>query len=180
MKARLLAVGGDVKATEISLTLPAVVGRGRDATLTLPHPLVSRKHCELFDRDGVLMVRDLGSLNGTYIGSQRVTEGAIPSGELLTIATVNFRVVYSTSEVGDDTDAPLGEGNDDSTHGPGMVETSSTEPSDSEGRRRRDETSHPAGDKPIERDTEWQVGNVPPKRKSAGDDDLSSFLNDPQ
>ncbi len=94
MNAKLVVVGGDAKAAEIKLRLPTIIGRGREASLTLPHPLVSRQHCEIFEADGQLMVRDLGSLNGTYINNQRITEAVLPPGELLTIGTVTFRAVY--------------------------------------------------------------------------------------
>ena len=40
------------------------------------------------------MVRDLGSLNGTFIGSERVTEALLPAGGLLTVGTVTFRALY--------------------------------------------------------------------------------------
>ncbi len=98
MNAKLVVVGGDAKATEVRLRLPTVVGRGREASLTLPHPLVSRRHCEIFQQDGRLMVRDLGSLNGTFIANQRITEAPLPPGELLTIGTVTFRAVYDAPE----------------------------------------------------------------------------------
>ncbi len=108
MKAKLLAVGGTAKPVEIALTLPAIIGRGHAATLKLPHPLVSRKHCELFERDGKLVVRDLGSLNGTYIGNERVEEAILPPGELLTVGTITFRAVYSDDFDSDATDpSPL-------------------------------------------------------------------------
>jgi pSer/pThr/pTyr-binding forkhead associated (FHA) protein len=94
MQAKLIVVGGDIGAAEIPLKLPAVIGRSRDATLTLPHPLVSRHHCEIFENNGRLMVRDLGSRNGTYVANERVTESILPSGELLTIGAVTFRAVY--------------------------------------------------------------------------------------
>ena len=95
MEAKLVVVGGEAKTAEIKLKLPTVVGRGRDASLTLPHPLVSRQHCEIFDSDGKLFVRDLGSLNGTYVNNERIEgERELPSGVLLTIGTVTFRAVY--------------------------------------------------------------------------------------
>ena len=94
MKAKLIVVGGDAKPTEIDLTLPSVIGRGRSATLTLPHPLVSREHCEIYLSEGRLHVRDLGSLNGTYIGNERVEDAALPAGGLLTVGPVTFRAVY--------------------------------------------------------------------------------------
>jgi pSer/pThr/pTyr-binding forkhead associated (FHA) protein len=94
MDAKLVVVGGDVKATEVKLKLPAVIGRGREATLTLPHPLVSRKHCEIFESNGYLVVRDMGSLNGTFVNNERITETVLPPGDLLTLGTVTFRAVY--------------------------------------------------------------------------------------
>ena len=94
MKAKLVVVGGDAKAAEINLKLPTIIGRGREASLTLPHPLVSRQHCELFESQGHLVVRDLGSLNGTFIANERISEAQLPPGELLTIGTVTFRAVY--------------------------------------------------------------------------------------
>ena len=94
MKAKLIVVGGDAKPTEIDLTLPSVIGRGRSATLTLPHPLVSREHCEIYLSEGRLHVRDLGSLNGTYVGNERIEDAALPAGGLLTVGTVTFRAVY--------------------------------------------------------------------------------------
>ena len=104
MDAKLVVVGGDAKTKEVNLRLPAVIGRGREATLTLPHPLVSRQHCELLESpNGTLMIRDLGSLNGTFINNQRITEQELPPGELLTVGTVTFRAVY---EVQGDTHPP--------------------------------------------------------------------------
>ena len=73
--------------------LPTIVGRGRDADLTIAHPLASRHHCELYEVDGTLCVRDLGSLNGTFVGGFRVTEAALESGDLLTIGGGKFEVI---------------------------------------------------------------------------------------
>jgi hypothetical protein len=107
---KLVVVGGDVKTTELRLRLPATIGRGRGQSVVLPHPLVSRQHCELFEAEGQLMVRDLGSLNGTFVNSQKVTESPLPPGELLTVGTVTFRAVYESEEAvaGDEPLAKVG------------------------------------------------------------------------
>ena len=94
MDVKLVVVGGDVRPSEISVRLPLVFGRGREAGILLPHALVSRRHCELVESEGCVVVRDLGSLNGTYVGSERVQEKELASGDLLTIGTVTFRIVY--------------------------------------------------------------------------------------
>jgi hypothetical protein len=95
----LKVVGGEVDSAETPLALPAIIGRGHDVTVNLTHPLVSRRHCELCEVDGQLRVRDLGSLNGTFIGSERVVEAILRPGELLTVGTVTFRAVYESTVV---------------------------------------------------------------------------------
>jgi pSer/pThr/pTyr-binding forkhead associated (FHA) protein len=99
MRAKLVVVGGDIGSAEIPLKLPVTIGRSRDVALTLPHPLVSRRHCEIFEAEGRLRVRDLGSRNGTYVANVRVEEAWLPTGELLTIGNVTFRAVYDESAV---------------------------------------------------------------------------------
>lgn len=95
LEAKLIVVGGEVKTTEVRLKLPTTIGRGKEATLTLPHALISRLHCEITERDGTLIVRDLGSLNGTYVNNQRIAgEHSLLPDELLTLGTITFRASY--------------------------------------------------------------------------------------
>ena len=103
---KLVVVGGAAQATELVIRPPVVLGRGHEASIPLPHPLVSRLHCEIVQHQGRLLVRDLGSLNGTYVGNQRVSEAELPSGELLTVGSVTFRAEY---EVAADLFAPPSE-----------------------------------------------------------------------
>jgi predicted component of type VI protein secretion system len=100
LEAKLVVVAGDSSASQYELQLPAVIGRSRSTDLRLGHPLVSRQHCEVFESRGVLMVRDLGSLNGTYVGERRIAEKATPvkPGELLTVGPVTFRAEYQAVE----------------------------------------------------------------------------------
>lgn len=99
MDARLVLVGGEAITANVKLKLPTVVGRGRDVSLVLRHTLVSRQHCEIFEVDGQLMVRDLNSKNGTFVGNQPIGEEAVvlADGDLLTIGAVTFRAVYENS-----------------------------------------------------------------------------------
>lgn len=95
LKVKLVVVGGATEGDEFQPELPAVLGRNRAASIPLPHPLVSRRHCELTEKGGDLFVRDLGSTNGTFVGSERVDiETRIEHGDLLTIGTVTFRAVF--------------------------------------------------------------------------------------
>ena len=101
LKAKLVIIGGDAKAGEISLELPTTIGRGKEADLTIPHALVSRAHSKLFERDGQLWVEDLGSLNGTFVDKNRIeSEQLLEPNHLLTLGNITFRAVYQIDESG--------------------------------------------------------------------------------
>ena len=100
LKVKLVVVGGDAQSKEVQLRLPTVIGRGRDVNLTLPHALVSRRHAELFDKDGMLYVRDLGSLNGTYVNNRKISsDQRLAPNELLTLGNVTFRAMYEAEGI---------------------------------------------------------------------------------
>jgi pSer/pThr/pTyr-binding forkhead associated (FHA) protein len=98
MEAKLVVVGSQITPKEIKLQLPVIIGRGRQATLVLPHPLVSRRHCEIVEHEGYLLVRDLNSLNGTFIDQRKIQQEVLPPGGLLTLGTITFRAVYEVTQ----------------------------------------------------------------------------------
>lgn len=97
MEAKLTVIAGKTSKEDIPLDLPTIIGRSRDAALTISHPMVSRKHAELFEAEGLLMIRDLGSLNGTVVGKQRVKEAPLPPETEFTIGPFTFRAQYEYS-----------------------------------------------------------------------------------
>jgi len=52
---------------------PILIGRGSDAALRLDDDYVSTRHARIATNGEQWFVEDLGSTNGTYLGSQRVT-----------------------------------------------------------------------------------------------------------
>lgn len=97
MQVKLIVVGGKVNKSTVVLGLPAVIGRSRDVQLTISHPMVSRRHCELFEDHGLMMVRDLGSLNGTTVGGQRIAEAPLPPDAEFIVGPLTFRADYECS-----------------------------------------------------------------------------------
>jgi predicted component of type VI protein secretion system len=97
MEAKLIVVRGNANRREIVLRLPATIGRSRDADLTVCHPSVSRMHCRLLEVGGELIVRDEGSLNGTFIGQARITEAVLRPGGQLTVGPLTFEAVYESA-----------------------------------------------------------------------------------
>ena len=94
MEAKLIVVGGRASKGAISLKLPTLVGRSRQAGLTVAHPMVSRRHAELFEASGLLMIRDLGSLNGTLMDGRRIKEAPLPPDAEFTIGPLTFQAKY--------------------------------------------------------------------------------------
>ena len=67
-------------------------GRHPDSEIFLDDVTVSRKHAA-FVRDGDgFLVRDLGSLNGTYVGKDRVDEARLHAGQEVQIG--KYRLTY--------------------------------------------------------------------------------------
>ena len=94
MDIRLVIIGGKVNRSQVAVTLPTVIGRSREADLTIAHPMISRKHCELTEVNGLVMVRDLGSLNGLFAGGRQVNEAALHPNAQFTVGPLTFRVEY--------------------------------------------------------------------------------------
>lgn len=97
MEAKLIVVGGKANRSEVPLKLPAMLGRGRDADITVAHPTVSRHHCLIYEVEGALVVKDNGSLNGTVVDGERIEEAVLKPGRTITVGPLTFRADYSHS-----------------------------------------------------------------------------------
>ena len=71
-----------------------LVGRKEDCDLRLEHKSVSKMHCVIVKTDGLLLLRDLGSTNGTRVNGQRIRRAALLPNDHLTIAKYKFRVHF--------------------------------------------------------------------------------------
>lgn len=94
MRIKLVVVEGKVNKPEVELDLPATIGRSREASITIGHGTVSRKHCDLLAAEGRLLIRDNSSLNGVFVGQTRVQEAVVLPGETITVGPLTFRVEY--------------------------------------------------------------------------------------
>ena len=68
------------------------VGRQQECQLRIASSQVSRKHCQIFEKKGLLLVKDLGSANGTLVNGRRVDRQVLKAGDVVTIGRVEFEV----------------------------------------------------------------------------------------
>src|SRR5229473_8715613 len=90
MRAQLIPLDG-APAIEINKDL-TLVGRKEDSDLCLPHKSISKMHCVIVKTDGLLLIRDLGSTNGTRVNGLRVRRAALLPNDQLSIAGFKFRI----------------------------------------------------------------------------------------
>jgi hypothetical protein len=75
---QLIVTEGSLQGTRIGLTgAPVLIGRADDSTLVLTDDYASTRHARITMQDGMWVVEDLGSTNGTYLG-QRKLDGPVP------------------------------------------------------------------------------------------------------
>ncbi|MFO0823462.1 MAG: FHA domain-containing protein [Gemmataceae bacterium] len=92
MHARLVSTdGGSDVELEKELSL---VGRDEDCDVRLDHKSVSKQHCVLVKTDGLILVRDLGSTNGTRVNGQRIRRAALMPNDTLAVANLKFTVMF--------------------------------------------------------------------------------------
>lgn len=99
MKARLLAADG-LSGKEFGLpSLPVVLGRSYLAGIQVLDRFVSRRHCQIEERDGCLVVRDLESKHGTYVNGEQIQESKLLPGDTLSVGITSFRADYDTGSL---------------------------------------------------------------------------------
>ena len=67
-------------------------GRHPESDIFLDDVTVSRRHAEFRRDDGRFEIRDVGSLNGTYVNRQRVDQTILANGDELQIG--KFKLIF--------------------------------------------------------------------------------------
>lgn len=68
-------------------------GRHDDCQLRIKSSEVSRRHCQFFEKNGLLLVKDLGSSNGTFLNGKKIEgQRVLEPGDELSVGPVKLRV----------------------------------------------------------------------------------------
>jgi pSer/pThr/pTyr-binding forkhead associated (FHA) protein len=76
-----------------------IIGRTSECAIQIFDERVSRQHAKIWERGGVVFIRDLKSRNGTFVEGERIERCTLLSGKSLRIADITFEVIKSQSAV---------------------------------------------------------------------------------
>lgn len=74
-----------------------LIGRGRHNDVALDSfldPTVSTQHAEIRREDGVWMLYDMGSLNGSFVNGHRIRRVELRNGDEITLGRAGPRIVF--------------------------------------------------------------------------------------
>jgi predicted component of type VI protein secretion system len=94
MDFQLVVIQGRSASTAVKLPDGVTTaGRQEDCQLRIRSSQVSRKHCQLFEKHGMLLVKDLGSSNGTFVNGKKIEgQRVMEPGDELGIGPIVFRI----------------------------------------------------------------------------------------
>lgn len=106
MKAELVPLNGDAPIPiHRDVT---VLGRRDYCDVRIDHPSLSKRHCVLVRTDGLLIIRDLATTNGTKVNGQRVMWAALLPNDRLTLGGYKLRVYLGPDDVPGPSERPAG------------------------------------------------------------------------
>jgi hypothetical protein len=104
----ITAETGTLKGLSYGISQPVIIGRLKQCDITLPSAHISRNHARLYLEDGLLMIEDLGSSNGSIVNGRALEEKqSIHHKDELLFHDVLFRVSENYALQNGDPDASL-------------------------------------------------------------------------
>jgi hypothetical protein len=94
MSAQLVVIAGPDQGRVFPLTgsTPLVVGRGTRSMTRLNDLRVSRVHCQLEQRGGDVVIKDLNSVGGTLVNGVAVSEQILRPGDVVQVGDTRLRL----------------------------------------------------------------------------------------
>src|SRR5690242_19007152 len=87
--ARLIIIGPEGRQ-EAEIGRHNTLGRHPNNTVQILDRIVSKEHCHIDMVDGRYVLKDLGSLNGTYVNGERVGDRVLNHGDEITLGSMRI------------------------------------------------------------------------------------------
>src|ERR1051326_8504257 len=89
--AKLLLKNGGAQTQELPLNSGlSRIGRNAANDIQIEHASVSSFHCEVTCADGAVLIKDLGSTNGTFIEGSPIQQAALAHNQRLQLGSVEM------------------------------------------------------------------------------------------
>jgi serine/threonine protein kinase len=93
MQMQLVVVAGPDQGRSFPIAAEQAhdIGRGQDTLTKLQDPRVSRKHCVLETFDGKVSLKDGGSVGGTLVNHEKISQAELQPGDVIQIGDTTLR-----------------------------------------------------------------------------------------
>jgi pSer/pThr/pTyr-binding forkhead associated (FHA) protein len=88
----VLSAGLNGRTHELNVD-KTTIGRVEDNTFQIADPSVSSHHCEVLLQGSDVLIRDLGSTNGSFINGEKISESILKPGQTLKLGQIELQLV---------------------------------------------------------------------------------------
>ena len=98
-EACMVVIYGPELGKKYNLETPSIiVGRSSKSDIQIDQESVSRNHCKLINTGKTILLRDLGSTNGTYVNDDAIDEHVLRDGDFIKVFLVDFAVIQEVRQ----------------------------------------------------------------------------------
>jgi two-component system, cell cycle response regulator len=97
-EACLVVIYGLELGKKFNLTRPQmIIGRSSKADVQIDQEAVSRNHCKIINTGNAVLLRDMGSTNGTYVNDEMVDEYVLRDGDFIKVGRCIFKFLSGSN-----------------------------------------------------------------------------------
>jgi Nif-specific regulatory protein len=94
----LIVIAGPGRGRSVAIDRALTIGRDEHAEMSIADLALSRRHCEIAPVDRDFVLRDLGSLNGSFVNDRPVTNQTLSDGDRIRIGDSALVFVHPAAE----------------------------------------------------------------------------------
>jgi CheY-like chemotaxis protein/CRP-like cAMP-binding protein len=96
VKYYLVVEEGLIREKIFPVTGKVSIGREEGSDIELSDPSVSKQHALIYMVEGQPVVKDLASLNGTFVNGERVGKAGLRGGEIIRVGNTTIRIIQKS------------------------------------------------------------------------------------